>query len=58
MIESEIKKKAKKLQSLNNLSIEVDTYNKAAVSNPKFESYYLGKAEAAKSKMFALTGGE
>jgi hypothetical protein len=55
---SEVKMKAKKLESLNNLSIEIDTYNQAAVDNPKFESYYLGKAEAAKSKMYALRGGE
>ena len=55
---SKLKEQLAKSKSLNNLSIEIATYNKAAVSNPKFESYYLGKAEAAKSKMFALAGGE
>jgi hypothetical protein len=33
-----------------------DFYQKAAVSNPEFESYYLGRVEAPKAKMTALRG--
>jgi hypothetical protein len=55
---SDAKKKAKRLIAIDELSIDIANYNQAAVSNPKFESYYLGKAEAAKSKMYALAGGE
>ena len=55
---SEVKKKAKKLESLNNLSIDIANYNQAAVSNPKFESYYFSKIEEAEAEKVALKDGE
>tara|TARA_R110002074_G_C12218992_1_gene637037 strand:- start:32 stop:205 length:174 start_codon:yes stop_codon:yes gene_type:complete len=46
-----------KSKALNKLSIDLANYDKAAVSNPKFESYYLGRVEATKAEMAALQGG-
>jgi hypothetical protein len=54
---STLKEKLEKSKAVNTLTIEIDNYERAAVESPKFESYYLGRAEAKKAERAILTGG-